>query len=100
MSKMGISVVSSYRGGYNFESLGLSRALVAKYFPSMSSRISGLGLSGIAARVRGMHAKAYSADDVFLPVGGFFRFRQSGERHAFEGADHPRHAARLQHGLL
>ena len=85
MSKMGISVVSSYRGGYNFESLGLSRALVAKYFPSMSSRISGLGLSGIAARVRGMHAKAYSADDVFLPVGGFFRFRQSGERHAFEG---------------
>jgi glutamate synthase (NADPH/NADH) large chain len=29
MSKMGISVIASYRGGYNFEALGLSRALVA-----------------------------------------------------------------------
>jgi glutamate synthase (NADPH/NADH) large chain len=28
MSKMGIAVVSSYRGGYNFEAVGLSRALV------------------------------------------------------------------------
>ncbi len=33
LSKMGISVISSYRGGYNFEALGLSRALVADYFP-------------------------------------------------------------------
>ena len=31
MSKMGISVIASYRGGYNFEALGLSRALVAKF---------------------------------------------------------------------
>ena len=28
MSKMGISVISSYRGGCNFEAIGLSRALV------------------------------------------------------------------------
>src|SRR3546814_12831409 len=27
MSKMGIAVISSYRGGYNFEAVGLSRAL-------------------------------------------------------------------------
>ena len=47
MSKMGISVIASYRGGYNFEALGLSRALVAEFFPPMSSRISGLGLNGI-----------------------------------------------------
>ena len=32
MSKMGISVLSSYRGGCNFESLGLSRSIVSKYF--------------------------------------------------------------------
>ncbi|MFX4220386.1 MAG: glutamate synthase central domain-containing protein [Thalassobaculum sp.] len=43
MSKMGISVLSSYRGGYNFEAVGLSRALVEQYFPGMSSRISGHG---------------------------------------------------------
>src|SRR5271168_2558395 len=43
MSKMGISVISSYRGGYNFEAIGLSRALVKDFFPAMQSRISGIG---------------------------------------------------------
>ena len=85
MSKMGISVIASYRGGYNFEALGLSRSLVADYFPPMSSRISGLGLKGIATRVIEMHNKAFANDDVHLPVGGFFRYRKSGERHAFDG---------------
>ena len=85
MSKMGISVITSYRGGYNFEALGLSRSLVATYFPPMSSRISGLGLKGIAGGVLKMHKKAFADDDVHLPVGGFFRYRKSGERHAFDG---------------
>jgi glutamate synthase (NADPH/NADH) large chain len=71
MSKMGISVIASYRGGYNFEALGLSRSLVASYFPPMSSRISGLGIKGIAARVVAMHRKAFLTDDVHLPVGGW-----------------------------
>ena len=31
MSKMGISVVSSYRGGYHFEAVGLSRSLVTPW---------------------------------------------------------------------
>ena len=43
MSKMGIAVISSYRGGCNFEAVGLSRTLVDEYFPAMPSRISGLG---------------------------------------------------------
>ena len=47
MSKMGISVISSYRGGCNFEAVGLSRGLVADYFPEMTSRISGIGIYGI-----------------------------------------------------
>ena len=69
MSKMGISVLSSYRGGYNFEAVGLSRALVARFFPGMSSRISGLGLSGIQQKVLRMHAKAFDEAAVPLPVG-------------------------------
>ena len=85
MSKMGISVLSSYRGGYNFEALGLSRSLVAQFFPPMTSRVSGLGLTGIAARVTEMHREAYASEDIYLPVGGFFRYRRSGERHAFDG---------------
>ena len=85
MSKMGIGVVSSYRGGYCFEAIGLSRSLVAEFFPGMASRISGIGLSGIKSKIIDMHAKAYDKDAVSLPVGGFYRYRQSGELHAFEG---------------
>ncbi len=34
MSKMGIAVISSYHGGYNFEAIGLSRSLVSEFFPA------------------------------------------------------------------
>lgn len=83
MSKMGISVISSYRGGANFEALGLSRTLVAEYFPSMPSRISGIGMTGIQHRVLELHARAWNQDVVTLPVGGFYKFRKSGETHAW-----------------
>ena len=84
MSKMGISVLSSYRGGYNFEALGLSRSLVARFFPPMTSRISGLGLSGIESQLVQLHEQAWAEDRVVLPIGGFFRLRKSGEAHAFD----------------
>ena len=51
MSKMGISVISAYRGGCNFETVGLSRALVSDYFPGMVSRISGIGIKGIEEKL-------------------------------------------------
>ncbi len=86
MSKMGISVISSYRGGMNFEAIGLSRALVAEFFPGIASRISGIGLSGIARRVLALHAKAWDADAVTLPVGGLYKLRKRGENHAFDGS--------------
>src|SRR3546814_15534371 len=38
MAKMGIAVISSYRGGYNFEAVGLSRALVNDLFPGMPAQ--------------------------------------------------------------
>ncbi|WP_270935715.1 glutamate synthase large subunit [Falsiroseomonas oryzae] len=86
MSKMGIGVLSSYRGGMNFEAIGLSRALVAEFFPGVASRISGIGLSGIARRVLALHAKAWDADAVTLPVGGLYKLRRRGENHAFDGS--------------
>ena len=85
MSKMGISVISSYRGGYNFEALGLSRALVADYFPGMNSRISGLGLAGLEENALVRHETAFDEDVVALPVGGFYRLRASEEPHALDG---------------
>ncbi len=85
MSKMGISVISSYRGGYNFEALGLSRALVAEFFPGMPSRISGIGLPGIQKKLADLHAVAFDEDIVTLPIGGLYRYRRNGENHALEG---------------
>ncbi len=86
MSKMGISIISSYRGGYNFEAIGLSRALVAEFFPGMQSRISGIGLSGIARKLLELHLVAWSPEVVTLPVGGFYKMRRRGETHAFDAS--------------
>ncbi|MDJ0921773.1 MAG: glutamate synthase large subunit [Henriciella sp.] len=85
LSKMGISVISSYRGGYNFEALGLSRALVADYFPGLTSRISGLGLAGIEENAMNRHDQAFDEDIISLPVGGFYRLRAGSEPHALDG---------------
>ncbi len=84
MSKMGISVLSSYRGGLNFEAVGLSRALVAEYFPGMHSRISGIGLAGLQKKAEEIHAKGFRGGSNILPIGGFYKLRRAGETHAWE----------------
>ncbi len=57
MSKMGISVISSYRGGYNFEAVGLSRALVADYFPACRAASPASALPGIQHKMLALHAQ-------------------------------------------
>ena len=84
MSKMGISVVSSYRGGLNFEAVGLGRAICAEYFPGMTSRISGIGVTGIQAMAEEIHNLAWKLERDILPIGGFYKARASGETHAWE----------------
>ncbi len=83
MSKMGISVISSYRGGLNFEAVGLSRAMVSEYFPGMISRISGIGVAGIQQKISEVHAKGWLSGTDVLPIGGFYKLRKSGETHAW-----------------
>ena len=85
MAKMGISIVSSYRGGLNFEAVGLSRAMVAEFFPGMLSRISGLGVTGIQAKAEEVHTLGWSGSKV-LPIGGFYKSRVQGETHAWEAS--------------
>ena len=85
MSKMGIGMISSYRGGYNFEAVGLSRTLVAEFFPGMNSRISGIGLTGLQHQLVEQHKRAYAMETPLLPMGGFYRHRNGGEAHAWEG---------------
>ncbi|MBK0400566.1 glutamate synthase large subunit [Limibaculum sp. M0105] len=83
MSKMGISVISSYRGGCNFEAVGLSRAVVAEFFPGMPSRISGIGIAGIETKLRALHARAWDERTEMLPIGGIYKARRKGEAHAW-----------------
>ncbi|PAX07993.1 glutamate synthase large subunit [Sphingomonas lenta] len=83
MSKMGIAVISSYRGGYNFEAVGLSRALVNDLFPGMPAKISGEGYASLHLNAVDRHALAYDQAVAHLPIGGFYRQRHGEETHAY-----------------
>ena len=83
MSKMGIAVISSYRGGYNFEAVGLSRALVDDLFPGMPAKISGEGYASLFVNATDRHEAAYDPAVATLPIGGFYRQRAGGEPHAY-----------------
>ncbi|WP_342250432.1 glutamate synthase large subunit [Sphingomonas sp. OTU376] len=83
MSKMGIAVISSYRGGYNFEAVGLSRALVNDLFPGMPAKISGEGYASLHLSAMMRHELAYDRGVATLPIGGFYRQRHGGETHAY-----------------
>ncbi len=83
MAKMGISVISSYRGGLNFEAVGLSRAMVNEFFPGMHSRISGIGVGGIQHKLEAVHKQGWLGGNT-LPIGGFYKSRKTGETHAWE----------------
>ncbi|MDC1497491.1 glutamate synthase large subunit, partial [Pelagibacteraceae bacterium] len=85
MSKMGISVLSSYRGGCNFETVGLSRTVVDDYFPGITSKISGIGLTGIEKKIREIHKEAFDSTETVLPIGGIYRYRKNGETHQYQG---------------
>lgn len=98
MSKMGISTIASYRGAQVFEAIGLSAALVDRYFAGTTSRLGGIGLDVIAAEVAARHADAYPASGNRLPhqrlaVGGEYQWRRDGEDHLFD----PETVFRLQH---
>ncbi|WP_263730411.1 glutamate synthase large subunit [Cellulomonas sp. SG140] len=98
MSKMGISTMASYRGAQVFEAIGLSHALVERYFTGTTSRLDGVGLDVIAAEVAARHADAYPASGNRQPhqslaVGGEYQWRRGGEEHLFD----PETVFRLQH---
>ncbi len=96
MSKMGISTLHSYRGAQVFEAIGLSTAVVEKYFFGTASRIEGIDLEGIAKEVEARHKKAFPARKIPktlpLEVGGAYKWRRNGEDHMLN----PRAVALLQ----
>ena len=73
----------SYRGGLNFEAVGLSRAMCAEYFPGMTSRISGWVSAVSRTKPKRSCPWMERRTDV-LPIGGFYKARRAGETHAWE----------------
>jgi glutamate synthase domain-containing protein 2/glutamate synthase domain-containing protein 3 len=86
MSKMGISVVNSYRGAQIFEAIGLSSKLVRECFHGTSSQIEGIGFREIAVESLTRHAMAFSGavpvEPGKLTDAGYYRFRRGGELHS------------------
>ncbi|MGO2743678.1 MAG: glutamate synthase large subunit [Pseudolactococcus laudensis] len=84
MSRMGISTVSGYKGAQLFETVGLSDAVVDKYFRGTVTRISGLTLNQIEAEYLERYEFAYGhRSHETLPSGGSFQFKADGEHHIF-----------------
>ncbi|MCU1581866.1 MAG: glutamate synthase subunit alpha [Microbacteriaceae bacterium] len=98
MSKMGISVVSSYSGAQAFEAVGLSNEFVDEYFSGTTSKLGGVGIDVIAAENLARHRSAYPDDASStaherLATGGEYDWRRDGPPHLFN----PDTVFRLQH---
>ncbi|MCU1324312.1 MAG: glutamate synthase family protein [Acidobacteriaceae bacterium] len=88
MSKMGISVVDSYRGAHLFDILGLHKSIVDRCFPETPAPLSGIGFAEIERQLR-QTWKAPETDasiSADLPDYGWVRFRKSdvSEPHAWQ----------------
>src|ERR1700722_631561 len=63
MSKMGISVVDSYRSAHLFDALGLDQEVVNLCFAGTPSPISGIGFTELEAALRDVWSAAQEEDD-------------------------------------
>ena len=97
MSKMGISTYMSYTGAQIFEAVGLSRALVDKYFNGTTSSVEGIGVFEVAEEAIRVHRAAFDEEDPVLrnalDAGGEYAWRVRGDEHMWT----PDAIAKLQH---
>jgi glutamate synthase (ferredoxin) len=63
MSKMGISVVDSYRSAHLFDALGLDQEVINLCFAGTPSPISGIGFAQLEAALRDLWSTAQEEDD-------------------------------------
>ncbi len=86
MSKMGISVLDSYRSAQIFEALGLAPEVIDRCFTGTVSVLGGHGFADLARTVLEQHAIAYAGDlgvdsDAALSSPGIIKWRKGGEFH-------------------
>ncbi|MDP2887164.1 MAG: glutamate synthase large subunit [Ignavibacteria bacterium] len=83
MSKMGISLLGSYRGAQIFEAIGIADDVVERHFTGTPTRIGGIGLREIAWEALERHSRAFKAEHADLHDEGLYRYRRNGERRAW-----------------
>ena len=82
MSKMGISLLSSYQGAQIFEAIGIGADLLDLGFKGTVSRIGGLTVAELAHEVMSFHSQAFP--ELLLKKlenFGFVQYRRGGEYH-------------------
>ncbi|MBV9388454.1 MAG: glutamate synthase subunit alpha, partial [Chroococcidiopsidaceae cyanobacterium CP_BM_ER_R8_30] len=82
LSKMGISLLSSYHGAQIFEAIGIGRKLLDLGFYGTTSRVGGLSISELAMEVLSFHQRAFPELTIKkLENFGFIQYRPGGEYH-------------------
>lgn len=82
LSKMGISLLSSYQGAQIFEAIGIGEDLLAMGFCGTTSRVGGLSISDLAQELLSFHSKAFPELSLKkLENLGFVQYRRGGEYH-------------------
>jgi len=83
LSKIGISLLSSYHGAQIFEAVGIGADLIKIAFDGTTSRIAGISLKELAIETISVHTKAFPEIDLKkLEFIGFVQFRNYGEYHS------------------
>jgi glutamate synthase (ferredoxin) len=82
LSKMGISLLTSYSGAQIFEAVGISDEVVDRSFKGTTSRIGGVGFEDIASEVAMMRPEAIEAQLKLLNYGYYKPVPALGEYHA------------------
>ncbi|MHC5613700.1 MAG: glutamate synthase large subunit [Nostoc sp.] len=82
LSKMGISLLSSYQAAQIFEAIGIGGDLIELGFRGTTSRIGGLSVTELADEVLSFHSKAFpELTTNKLENLGFVQYRPGGEYH-------------------
>lgn len=69
MSKMGVSVLQSYKGAQIFEALGLHSEVIDACFVGTASRVSGATFKILALDAFELHSRGYPDRNNVLPPG-------------------------------
>ena len=82
LSKMGISLLTSYQGAQIFEAIGIGQELLELGFNGTASRLGGLSISELATEVLSFHQRAFPELTIKkLENFGFVQYRPGGEYH-------------------